>query len=113
MDPDLNTDNVSVVLVGTQVIIESNGYPDHTSPCWSSSHPLYVAPQAGKRWAPGYVDEFQERPADVYDESSAFLHTESFFLIDRDRRIRGVYNGMNSTAVSQLIEDARVLLAEG
>ncbi len=41
--------------------------------------------------------------------SDNFLHTESFFLIDRDRRIRGVYNGMNAAAVTQLIEDVRFL----
>jgi len=56
---DFNTDNVSVVLDGNQVIIESNGYPDHTSPYWSPSHPLYVAAEAGRRLAPGYIDDFQ------------------------------------------------------
>ena len=45
-------------------------------------------------------------------EEDTFLHTESFFLIDRNRRIRGVYNGMNKAAVTQLIADARVLLGD-
>ena len=43
---------------------------------------------------------------------AAFTHTESFYLLDGDRRIRGVYNGMNSAAVAQLIEDVRTLQAE-
>lgn len=42
----------------------------------------------------------------------AFLHTESFLLIDKNRRIRGVYNGMNTASVSQLIEDVARLKAE-
>ena len=39
-----------------------------------------------------------------------FLHTENLVLIDQNRRIRGVYNGLNPGAVGQLIEDAQVLL---
>ena len=42
----------------------------------------------------------------------AFLHTESFLLIDKNRRIRGIYNGMNTASVSQLIEDVARLKAE-
>lgn len=41
--------------------------------------------------------------------SEEFLHTESFFLIDRNRRIRGVYNGMNRTSVQQLVADVQAL----
>ncbi len=38
--------------------MESNGYPDHTSPYWSPSHPLYVAPAQAAGLAPGYIDDF-------------------------------------------------------
>ena len=43
---------------------------------------------------------------------AAFTHTESFYLLDGRRRIRGIYNGMNSAAVAQLVEDVRTLQAE-
>ncbi len=43
---------------------------------------------------------------------AAFTHTESFYLLDGDRRIRGVYNGMNTAAVTQLIEDIQALQHE-
>ena len=43
---------------------------------------------------------------------AAFTHTESFYLLDGDRRIRGIYNGMNTAAVSQLIDDVRTLRQE-
>ena len=40
---------------------------------------------------------------------AAFIHTESFYLLDGDRRIRGIYNGMNTAAVTQLIDDIATL----
>jgi protein SCO1/2 len=43
---------------------------------------------------------------------AAFTHTESFYLLDGNRRIRGIYNGMNNAAVTQLIEDVRTLQAD-
>ncbi len=55
---EFNSDNVTVVLDGADVIIESNGYPDHTSPYWSPTHPLYVAPQVAQGLAPGFIDDF-------------------------------------------------------
>jgi protein SCO1/2 len=41
-----------------------------------------------------------------------FLHTENFVLIDGDRHIRGIYNGLNKTAIQQLIADIKTLKDE-
>jgi len=41
-----------------------------------------------------------------------FLHTENFVLIDKNRHIRGIYNGLNKTSVRQLITDIGVLQQE-
>lgn len=41
-----------------------------------------------------------------------FLHTENFVLIDHDRHIRGIYNGLNKTSVRQLISDIKILQKE-
>lgn len=41
-----------------------------------------------------------------------FLHTENIVLLDRKRRVRGVYAGVNKAAVRQLIADAKTLLDE-
>lgn len=41
-----------------------------------------------------------------------FLHTENFVLIDKDKHIRGIYNGLNKTAVQQLIKDIKTLEEE-
>ncbi|WP_299385462.1 SCO family protein [uncultured Lacinutrix sp.] len=41
-----------------------------------------------------------------------FLHTENFVLIDKNKHIRGIYNGLNKTSVQQLITDIKTLKKE-
>ena len=41
-----------------------------------------------------------------------FLHTENFVLIDKNKHIRGIYNGLNKTAIQQLIADIQTLKKE-
>lgn len=41
-----------------------------------------------------------------------FLHTENFVLVDKKRHIRGIYNGLNKTAINQLIMDIKTLKQE-
>lgn len=41
-----------------------------------------------------------------------FLHTENFVLVDKNKNIRGIYNGLNKTSVNQLISDIEVLRKE-
>ena len=41
-----------------------------------------------------------------------FLHTENFVLIDKNKHIRGIYNGLNKTDVQQLIADVKTLKEE-
>lgn len=38
-----------------------------------------------------------------------FLHTESLLLIDQNRRIRGIYNGLSVSSVGHLISDIAML----
>ncbi len=55
-----DTDNVTIMLDGDEVVIETNGLPNHTSPYWSQNHPLYVAPTVTTtaQMAPGNIDQF-------------------------------------------------------
>ncbi|MEK6155600.1 SCO family protein [Flavobacteriaceae bacterium 3-367] len=55
-----------------------------------------------------FVEEDLGVPKDVND----FLHTENFVLIDTERHIRGIYNGLNKTAIAQLIADIKTLKSE-
>ena len=41
-----------------------------------------------------------------------FLHTENFILLDRQRRIRGLYHGTLKTEMLQLEKDIRLLKKE-
>ncbi len=41
-----------------------------------------------------------------------FVHTQFFALIDPEKRIRGLYDGTDSTEVTKLIDDIEVLLQE-
>lgn len=41
-----------------------------------------------------------------------FLHTENFILVDKNKHIRGIYNGLDKTAINQLIADIKTLKKE-
>ena len=45
-------------------------------------------------------------------DSSIFLHTENFVLIDKHRRIRGIYNGIDKSSIPSIIKDIEVLEKE-
>ena len=46
-------------------------------------------------------------------KTSDFLHTESLLLIDKNRHVRGIYNGLNSASVAYLISDIETLKNNG
>lgn len=57
---EFDTDNTSIYLDGGEVVIETNGLPNHTSPYWSSTHALFVEPTVTSYadMAPGNIDNF-------------------------------------------------------
>lgn len=55
---------------------------------------------------------FAEEDLGIDKTEDDFLHTENFLLIDKNRHIRGIYNGLNKTAVQQLIADVKTLQKE-
>ena len=56
----------------------------------------------------------QELKASIADTEvdTAFIHTENFFLLDRDRVVRGWYNGFDSVKQAQLVRDIPLLMLE-
>ena len=40
------------------------------------------------------------------------IHTENFLLIDKEKRIRGVYNGTKKEEVEKAIQDIAILKLE-
>ena len=69
---DFDTTNTTIMITGTNVTVETNGLPNHTSPYWSSTtvrtgtaasatdHPLWIAPTVTsyQNMAPGDIDSF-------------------------------------------------------
>lgn len=46
------------------------------------------------------------------DEPGGILHSGAFLLVDKDRRIRGIYDGTKVDKVDQLMRDIEILLEE-
>lgn len=57
------------------------------------------------------LTEMKASVADV-DVDTAFIHTENFFVLDRDRVVRGWYNGTDPEAQQRLVNDLPLLLLE-
>jgi len=55
-----------------------------------------------------FVEEDLGKPKSIDD----FLHTENFILIDKNKHIRGIYNGLSKNSVKQLIADIKTLKLE-
>jgi protein SCO1/2 len=58
---------------------------------------------------------FEEMKVDKYSEepiSPDFVHTSRFVLIDKEYKIRGYYNGLDTASVSKLARDISLLMLE-
>lgn len=55
---------------------------------------------------------FAEEAIGFNKDSSQFLHTEHCILVDKSKRIRGIYNGTLTLEMKQLIEDIKTLEKE-
>ena len=52
---------------------------------------------------------FAEEDIGFSKDSTEFLHTEHFLLVDKTKRIRGIYNGTLTLEMHQIIEDIESL----
>ena len=50
---------------------------------------------------------FVEEDEGVKKGNDVFLHTENFILIDKQRYIRGIYNGLDPNSMRNLINDIK------
>lgn len=55
---------------------------------------------------------FVEEDLGEQSDTSVFLHTENFVLIDKNRIIRGIYNGLEQSGIKALLADIKVLKEE-
>lgn len=52
---EFNGDAVTVSFDGDEITIESTGLPNHTSPYWEETNPLYIEPVVAIRQTPGRI----------------------------------------------------------
>lgn len=55
---------------------------------------------------------FAEEDLGFTKDSTEFLHTEHVLLVDKNKRIRGIYNGTLQLEAAQLIDDIKTLAKE-
>ena len=60
----------------------------------------------------GRKQYFVENDLGIPKDINDFLHTENFLLIDKNKHIRGIYNGLNRASIAQLIIDVKTLKEE-
>lgn len=60
----------------------------------------------------GRKSYFVEEDLGENKDTSIFLHTENFVLVDKNRIIRGIYNSLDPTSMASLSEDIMVLEKE-
>ncbi len=57
-------------------------------------------------------DYFAEEEPGYNKDSTEFLHTEHFVLVDQNRNLRGIYNGTIELEMDRIIDDIQLLLKE-
>src|SRR6185312_3196570 len=57
------------------------------------------------------LNEMKASVADA-DVDTAFIHTQNFFLLDKERVVRGWFDGLDSVAQSKLVRDIPLLMLE-
>jgi protein SCO1/2 len=57
------------------------------------------------------LNELKASVADV-NIDTAFIHTENFFLLDKERIVRGWYNGFDTVEQAKLVRDIPLLMLE-
>lgn len=55
---------------------------------------------------------FAEEEPGFNKDSTEFLHTEHFILVDKKRHLRGIYNGTVKLEMDRIVEDVELLLKE-
>ncbi|MCR1024080.1 SCO family protein [Cellulophaga baltica] len=61
----------------------------------------------------GRNEYFVENDLGIPKDINVFLHSENFLLIDKNKHIRGIYNGLNRASMAQLVVDVQALEKEG
>ena len=59
----------------------------------------------------GYMID-NNKPDSMQNIADQFIHTQFFALVDKQRRVRGIYDGLKGDEIQKLLEDIKGLLKE-
>ena len=59
----------------------------------------------------GYMID-NNKPDSMQNIADQFIHTQFFALVDKQRRVRGIYDGLKETEIEKLVVDIKGLLKE-
>lgn len=94
---------------GSCYIEAPNPGPDHSPANWyfvtGDKSALY------KMARQGYLID-NNKPDSMQNIADQFIHTQFFALVDKQRRVRGIYDGLKIYEIEKLQEDIRGLLKE-
>jgi protein SCO1 len=76
-----------------------------TSPNWH-----FLTGNKGDIYTLARQSYFAEEDLGFTKDSTDFLHTEHILLVDKTKRIRGIYNGTLQLEIEQMIKDIQTLL---
>ena len=89
--------------------VTTNHKPQTTNPNWhfvtGDKAALYKMARQSYR-----IDN--NKPDSVQTMADQFIHTQFFALVDNQRRVRGIYDGLNEDEMQKLIKDIKGLLKE-
>jgi protein SCO1/2 len=77
-----------------------------------NKHWFFLTGSKGDIYSLARKSYFAEEDLGFSKDSTEFLHTEHFILVDKTKRIRGVYNGTLPLEMKQLLDDIKTLEAE-
>ena len=75
----------------------------------TSSNWHFLTGEKSKIYSLARQSYFAEEDFGFSKDSTQFLHTEHFILVDHNKKIRGIYNGTLELEAQQLIKDIVVL----
>ena len=78
----------------------------------TNTHWYFLTGEQSKIYHLARTSYFAEEDLGYTKDSTDFLHTEHILLIDKTKRIRGIYNGTLKTDMENLIQDINLLEEE-
>ena len=74
---DFDEDNTTIYLDGSDVVVETNGLPNHTTPYWGQGHSLYVDPTVATNMTPTVITDRADISGTLRVSSSPELASSS------------------------------------